>query len=379
MKRFFVVSWPLIVVLTLFFVISLSLEKKVWAEEDEPDIEITEEGKEAPAPHPECKARIEAPNPDFNFGAIRSSDANIITHTFVFRNAGEENLVINKIRPSCGCLSAIASATQIAPGATASITAALNPKGKFGKQTINVRVNTNDPTNESQNFRMSGMILSDWRVVPTQVDMGAMGKLQSTTKDVIVTSQYLKDDPRFKITSIKSDCPEIKAITAEAPAPKQEQPDNTFDEVQRIVRINVTGGTTEGEQSHRVYISTDDPKNPTHTVFVRWIVEGDLSCLPKKVFVSDVRGKKASRDLTLSSRSGQTFDVTSIELQGSKGNDDLEITLKPDSTPTRKVYTIKPKIVTDALTDTRSGKIIFKTTNPEQSVLSVPYIVTFRR
>lgn len=378
MKRVSVVVQPLVMAM-LLWMLPVVLADRVWAETDQPELEIVEDGKETTAPQPDSKARLEAINADFNFGSVRSSEVKNISHTFVFRNAGEETLVIGKIKPSCGCTAAVASATQVAPGATGSITATLNPKGKFGNQTITVRVNSNDPTNASQVFRMSGMILSAWRVIPVQLDMGAMGKLQSATKDVMVTSQYMKDDPRFKITGIKTTCPDIHAVTAEAPAPKTAPVNKGFDEVQRIVRVRVTAGPTEGEQTHRVHIATDDPANPTHTVTVRWTVEGDLSYTPNKVFVSDVKGKKVSRDLTLSSRSGQPFDVTSVELQGSKGNDDLELTLKPDATPTRKVYTIQSKVVTDAATDTRSGKIIFKTNSAEQPVLTVPYTAIFRK
>jgi hypothetical protein len=379
MKRVSVVPRLLVGLLMLLFAFSFPQMGTTWAEGDTPEVEITEDGKEPPPPHPESKARLEALAPDYDFGAVRSNDVKAISHTFVFRSAGEETLVISKVKASCGCTSAIASATQIAPGATASITATLTPKGKFGKQVINVRVNSNDPTNSIQVFKMSGIILSDWRIIPTQVDIGAMGKLQSATKDVVVTSQYMKDDPQFKIKAIKTDCPDIHAATAEAPVQNTEPPSNLFVDVQRIVRINVTAGKTEGEQSHRVHIVTDDPQNPTHTVTVRWKVEGDLTFVPNKVFVSDARGKKAKRDLTLSSRSGQAFDVTSIEIQGSKGNDDIEVILKPDATPSRKVYTISPKIVTEAATDTRSGKIMFNTTSPEQPVITVPYTAIFRK
>lgn len=379
MKRLSVIAQSLVMLLVLFCLCSSIHTSLAWSADATVEATTVKDSKEAPPPAPECKARLEALKPDYEFGSIRSGDVKAISHTFVFRNSGEETLVISKVKPSCGCTSAIASATQVAPGATATLTATLNPKGKSGKQTITVRVTSNDPTNTVQVFKMVGTILSPWRIFPVQLDLGALGKLQSATKDAIVTSQYLIDEPHFKITGLKASSPEIRAVTAGAPPTKADSANNSYVEVQRIVRVNVTAGQTEGQQTQRVYVSTDDPKNPTHTLTVRWNVEGDISRRPEKVFVSNIKGKKNNRDLTLSSRSGTAFEVTSIEVQGSKGNDDLEIILKPDSTPTRKVYTISTKIISDAPTDTRSGKILFKTNSPDQPEIVVSYVATLRK
>jgi hypothetical protein len=359
-------------------VFALLVSFQIQAQPPKPPVEDIGEVPE-PKVSPEGKARLQAINPDFDFGAVRSTETQVITHKFQVKNAGEEILKIDKIKPSCGCTSAIASATQIAPGATASITAALNPKGKYGNQSITVRVLSNDPTNPGQVLRMTGTILANWRVIPVQLDMGAIGRLESVTKEVTVTSQYMKDDPVHKISAIKVDSPNIRAVTAETPQTSAEIHQKNYLEVRRTVRVSVTASEKEGEESHRILIITNDPKSATHTVTVRWSVEGDLSFTPNKVFVSDVKGRKVSRDLVISSRSGTAFEILTIEQEGSKGNQDLEVVAKPDATPTRKVYTITPKMESEAPTDTRSGKIIIKTNHPEQPVVSIPYTAILRK
>ncbi len=380
MNRFSVLVHPLVVLLLgLLCVCLITMIEGACVENGTPEMKITDGGKAAPPPPARSKARLEALEPNYNFGCIHSDNIKTISHTFVLRNTGEETLIISKVRPSCGCTSAVASANQIAPGATATVTATLNPKGKYGNQTITVRINSNDPDNASQVLRMSGTILSAWRILPLQLDMGGMGKVQSITKEIKVTSQYLKEEPQFRITAIKTESPNIRAATIETPAPKTGPPNPSIVEVQRTVRVSLTSGSTEGDQSQHIYIATDDPKNPTHTVTVRWSVEKDLACQPKRFMVSELRGRKNSRDITLSSHSGAAFDVTSIEIQGDKGNEDIEVTLKADPTPSRKVYTISPKIVTDAPQETRNGKIIFKTTHPEQPELVVPYTASYRK
>lgn len=382
MNRVSVVRQPLVVLLALVCVCSFTFTDKVWAEDTKaeakkPEVNIQKADKDTPPPNPECKARLQVADPVYEFGSVHSADAKSISHTFVLRNTGEETLLINKVKPSCGCTSAVASATQIAPGATATVTAKLNPKGKSGNQTITVRVSTNDPTNASQMLRMSGTILSSWRVIPLMLDMGHLGKLESATKNVTVTSQYMENEPQFKITALKVGSPEIKAVTTVNPDPQSPSPKKSFIEVSRTVRVSVTAGSTEGLQTQRLYIATDDPKNPTHTVTVRWTVEGDLSCNMEKVVVNDLKGNKTPKELTILSHKGTPFEVTSIEIKGEAGVQDVEVTLKPESTQVKKIYTISPKNPDGSAKGSRSGSIIFHTTHPEKPDLTVPYKANF--
>jgi hypothetical protein len=354
--------------------ICLAISLRAWAEAGIHD----GEGKEAPPP-PNSKARLEAINPDYDFGALRAGRTQPITHTFEFKNTGEEDLIISKVKPSCGCTAAIPSATRVAPGNTASITASMNPKGKFGHQSVTVRASTNDATNPSQVFKITGMILADWRVIPLRLDFGPVGKGGTVTKEVMVSSQYMKGDAIHHIKDLKTDSSDVTAATAENSAPQEPEAGHDYIEVRRAVKVTIVAGNKEGERSQALHISTDDPASPTQNVTVRWVVEGDLSISPSKVFVSDVKDHKVPRDLVIASRSNIPFEVTSIELQGSKGNDDLEVVAKPESTPVHKVYSISTKIQTDQPTETRSGKIVFKTDSPAQPMVTVPYTAIVRK
>lgn len=379
MKRVSVNRQPMVVLLALLSFGFPLLLNHAFAQTPNPEAKPpASEGGSPPAP-PACKARLEAVSPTYDFGSVRANDVKAISHTFLLRNSGEETLIISKVKPSCGCTSAVASANQISPGATATVTASLNPKGKSGNQSITVRVNSNDPTNTSQVLRMSGTILASWRIIPGQLDMGAMGKTQSATKDITITSQYKKEEPHYRIKAIKTESPEIHAVTAESPAQKTGAPNKLFTEVQTIVRVSVTADSTEGGKSQPIYIATDDPKNPTHTVTIRWTVEKDLTCNPKNVVISERRGKKIPKDLVISSHTDLAFEVIAVEIQGTKGNEDIEVTLKPDPLPARKTYTITPKFVSETAKETRTGKIIFRTNNPEQPELVVPYTASFAK
>lgn len=327
------------------------------------------------------KARIEVLEPDHDFGAVRQGDVKSISHTWALKNIGEENLLLTKVKPSCGCTAAVASATEIAPGATATVQATLNPKGKFGSQSISVRVSTNDPTHSTQVLRLSGTILSGWRVLPVHLDFARVGKAETVTKEVTVSSQYMKDDKTYRITHLKTSGPDIAAVTEEAAPQEGVQEGKGFLEIRRKVKVTLDTGETEGDHSGTLWIATDDPGSPTHSVTIRWFVEGDLTFNPSKLFVSEVRGRRVARDLVLDSHSGRAFDVTAVEVTGNSGQSgDVEVQLKADvSNPTHKVYSVSPNIQSDKPTETRSGKIILKTNIPEQSEISVPYTAILRK
>jgi hypothetical protein len=319
-------------------------------------------------------------NPDYDFGSIRAGDAKPITHSFEFKNAGEEPLLLSKIKPSCGCASSIPSATEIAPGETGRMVTTVNTKGKFGKQSVSVRVGTNDPTNPNQVFKLTGMILSDWRILPARIEFGGMGKDETHTKDVQVSSQFMEGDPVYRIVRIKTSSPDVTAVTAENVVPENPAAASQgYKEVRRTVQVTINSGQTEGDHTHSVFIGTDDPKSPTQTVAVRWTVEGDIAFTPKRIFVSQVKDKNVTHDITITSRSGKPFEVPSIEVQGSKGNEDLEVVPKEGATPTNKIYMVSVKFQSEKGTDTRSGKIIFHTSIPEQPTLVVPYTAVLRK
>lgn len=327
------------------------------------------------------KARIEVPEPDHDFGAVRQGDVKSISHTWTLKNAGEENLLLTKVKPSCGCTAAVASATEIAPGATATLRATLNPKGKFGSQSISVRVSTNDPTHPTQVFRLSGTILSGWRVLPVHLDFSRVGKAETVTKEVTVSSQYMKGDKTYRITHLKTSGPDIVAVTEEIPGQEGVQEGKNFFEVRRKVKVTLDTGETEGDHSGTLWIATDDPNSPTHAVTLRWFVEGDLTFNPSKLFVSEVRGRRVARDLVLESHSGKAFEVTEVEVKGNSGQTgDVEVQLKPDvSNPTHKVYSVTPNIQSEKPTETRSGKIVLKTNIPDQPEIAVPYTAILRK
>jgi len=100
--------------------------------------------------------RVEFENTTFEFGTIKSGEKT--TYNFVFKNTGKSDLVIRKIKASCGCTATNPEKMVIKPGESSHITATFNSAGKRGNQNKTITVITNDPTNPSVVLKITGTV-----------------------------------------------------------------------------------------------------------------------------------------------------------------------------------------------------------------------------
>ncbi len=97
-------------------------------------------------------AKFDSPN--FNFGTIKEGEK--VSHNFILSNEGKSNLIIRKIKPSCGCTAVVAGQTVIAPGESTDIKAVFASQGRRGRQYKSVTVITNAPNSQLMTLRITG-------------------------------------------------------------------------------------------------------------------------------------------------------------------------------------------------------------------------------
>ena len=103
--------------------------------------------------------RANAPKADFetkefNFNTIKEGD--LANFDFKLTNNGKSDLLIRKVKASCGCTAVTPSETTIKPGQSTAIKTIFNSAGKPGKQNKNITVITNDPDNTTITLRITG-------------------------------------------------------------------------------------------------------------------------------------------------------------------------------------------------------------------------------
>ncbi len=92
----------------------------------------------------------------FNFGKMKQKST--VEHNFTFKNTGKNDLLIRKVRSSCGCTAVTPSETTIKAGGTSQIKAIFNSGTRVGRQNKSITIITNDPKNPNTVLRVTGEV-----------------------------------------------------------------------------------------------------------------------------------------------------------------------------------------------------------------------------
>ncbi|MGM0464356.1 MAG: DUF1573 domain-containing protein [Bacteroidota bacterium] len=95
----------------------------------------------------------------YDFGEINQREKADIE--FKFKNSGKSDLIIRKVRSSCGCTTVTPANTTIKPGESSTIKAVFDAGVRKGKQHKVITVITNDPENSQVSLVVSGTVLAN--------------------------------------------------------------------------------------------------------------------------------------------------------------------------------------------------------------------------
>jgi len=82
----------------------------------------------------------------FDFGSIKEGE--VISHTFHFKNIGDDILVVKDLIPDCGCTMPKVDKNELKPGEEGSVEVIFNSNGWQGSQYKSVTLRTNAPDRE---------------------------------------------------------------------------------------------------------------------------------------------------------------------------------------------------------------------------------------
>lgn len=99
---------------------------------------------------------IEFESKVFEFGNIKEGES--VSYDYKFTNKGKSDLLIRKIKASCGCTVTNPSDEIIKPGKTSTIKTTFNSRGKKDKQNKTITIITNDPVNHTTLLQVNGNV-----------------------------------------------------------------------------------------------------------------------------------------------------------------------------------------------------------------------------
>jgi hypothetical protein len=102
-------------------------------------------------------AIIDFDKSEYDFGTI--TDGDVVEGTFTISNKGKTDLVITSAKATCGCTVPSWPKEAIKPGESADLSFTFNSRGKTGKQSKSITLQTNTEK-VTETLRITGMVLA---------------------------------------------------------------------------------------------------------------------------------------------------------------------------------------------------------------------------
>lgn len=235
---------------------------------------------------------VHFPTESLDLGRIKVIRNTPYRAAFRLENRGDEVLILEKIRISCGCVSAVPDQTMILPGESAAILVSARAD-QPGRRSVTVTVESNSSTRPAVPLRIQWEAIDSVQFEPPEVQFGVVREGATLRQQVTVAATefagHTEQDPEF-------DNGRTGFLRSSRTAPDQ-------------VTIELTAGQASGD--HRDFITVhldNDDTNVLH-IPVTWSVQPDIRCQPTTGFAGSVRpGQQLSVAFVLTG-DGQPVEV----------------------------------------------------------------------
>jgi hypothetical protein len=153
----------------------------------------------------------------FDFGEVYQGEK--VLHAFEFVNAGQDPLLIDRVRSSCGCTAVLVSEKTLAPGAKGRIQANFDSARFRHTVSKTVYVYSNDPAKPVVQLIIKGEVLEIVTMEPELVNFGTVVSDQTLVSKVVLSNQGEKPltfgVPTTTATELQADMPETTLARGE--------------------------------------------------------------------------------------------------------------------------------------------------------------------
>ena len=158
---------------------------------------------------------LQVKTPTFNFGEIYQGDK--VPHVFEFANQGDDPLVIDRVRSSCGCTAVLVSEKNIPPGGTGELKANFDSARFRGAISKTIYLYSNDPVRPTMQFHLKGTVLEIVAVEPAQINFGRVEAKNPVTAKVVLRNQGIETltlgKPHATAAELVAQIPEVDFVS----------------------------------------------------------------------------------------------------------------------------------------------------------------------
>lgn len=250
-----------------------------------------------------------------DFGSVPRGPT--VSHLFHFTNNTKDWVHVANVRVSCGCTTATALDTDVAPGKTGTILAQMDTTRFTGAKAVTVFVQFDRPQWDEVQLVVQAYGRDDIALTPESF---AFGQVRHATTPARSVSVSFVGSPGLQVVGARCDSNYVRPII------KQVRRDDS--EVAYQVTAKLRNDTPVGRWYTDVWLQTNDPNSPRIRVPLTVDVEGALSVSPEAVSMGEVKvGNTVQRKVLV--RGDQPFKIKEV-----KGTDGV-LTVR-DSTPDAK-------------------------------------------
>lgn len=301
-----------------------------------------------------------------SFGTIW--DVNDQLTSFPFTNTGDDVLIIEAIRPSCGCTTTTLKKMSYQPGEGSEIEVAFAPKGT-GFQTKSITVLSNAVNESTKKLTISANIIPIVSIDQKYLIFGPVEMGKEHTRNVTITGRY----PNMTVAAINAPNSYFSAQLVEDAA-QADGPKNQYTIAVTLHSDLSWGGFYSTLQivTNTFFPETGKDISHTVTVHVTASVFGEIHASDTMFRVSAVPlAKKFETVVELKRPSGEPFKIWSatIERQSMPG---LTLAIEPLTTPGSNGYRLVLKGDPGSYQGPVNGRVLVITDIPGEKQFYIP-------
>jgi hypothetical protein len=267
-----------------------------------------------------------------DFGSVPRGPA--LQHHFRVSNNTGQPVVIAGVRVSCGCVSAQALKTILAPGEDTHIVAVMDTTRFIGVKSVTIYVTFSRPAYEEVRIWVQANARNDFSVAPESLAFGTQKRASTPVESVTIT---FYGDGATRISDVRSESNYIQPTLREL----RREPSEVAYQLTTRIRADAPVGKWYSD----IWLRTADPAAPPIRVPLTVEIESALSISPDPVAMGPVRLQEESERRVIV-RGARPFKITRVM------GTDAEILVR-DNTP----YPKPVHVLTVRLKGTRVGDV----------------------
>ena len=264
--------------------------------------------------------------PSYNFGRLQAGAP--VRHDFWFHNPGTEPLVIENVKPGCGCTTAGSWDREILPGETGRIPISLSTQKFSGKVSKTINIQTNAKEAKTMILRIEGEVWQPVQLAPTSAVFGTLtGDLASKpmTKELTLTNNM---DTPLEIKSVNSPNPVFRAeITPIEPGKKFK------------VIVTALPPIPSGSVTAQIKVATNLPQMPEVVVPASAYMPAPVQLRPQRLPLPPASPNAYERQVQIKNNTGKAITIS--DLKCTDPSVTVELVAPPETGVTPKAETAR--------------------------------------